>query len=91
MKNNTIPNFETDSLAFTAYLLCNSCSLLEVKSSNIPGKYLFVFASTPKIPQLEETFFSFKASVSPQSYYAAIRDTKRLLTEFRRKYEEVKL
>ena len=85
MKNKQVPlqAFETDSLPLSAYLICNSCSFKEVKSSPIPGKYLFVFYPDVKITKLETEFFSFKALVIPQSYYNAIRDVKRFFMEFR--------
>jgi hypothetical protein len=84
MENKQVPlqAFETDSLPLSAYLICNSCSLREVKASPIPGKYLFVFYPDVKITKLETEFFSFKALVIPQAYYNAIRDVKRLLMEF---------
>jgi hypothetical protein len=86
MKNKIIlQTFETDSLPLSAYLICNSCSFKEIKSSPIPGKYLFVFYPDTKIKKLETDFFSFKALVIPQAYYNAVRDIKRFLIEFRNK------
>lgn len=75
--------FETDDLALSAYLMCNGCTFQGIKQSIIPGKLLFVFLSTPKIDQLTTLFHSFEATVTPQSYYSAIRDLKRIMTEYK--------
>jgi len=87
MKNKQTPlqEFETDSLPLSAYLICNACTLKQIKPSPVSGKYLFVFSPDAKITKLETDYFSFKALVVPQAYYTTIRDVKRLLIEFRNK------
>ena len=87
MKNKQIQlqAFETDSLPLSAYLICNACTLKQIKPSLVSGKYLFVFSPDAKITKLETDYFSFNALVVPQAYYTAIRDVKRLLMEFRNK------
>ena len=89
MKNRQIPlqEFETDNLPLSAYLVCNACVLKQIKPSSIVGKYLFVFAPSAQITKLSADYFSYEALVTPQAYYSAIRDVKRLLMEFRNTQE----
>lgn len=52
-------------------------------SPDIAGKYYFVFENTLHLTILVDQFNSYSAKVSPQQYYLAIRDIKRMLIEYR--------
>lgn len=82
--HNSTNEFKTDSLALSAYLLCNSCAIKRIEPSiNISNKYFFVFQNSTTVKKLIDQFNLQNARVLPQSYYLSVREIKRMLIEYK--------